>query len=204
MRAWPRVVGLLVLGAGSARAESPAEAEARANFVEAQKLFDVARYGEALAAFEKSYELSRYPALIYKIALCQDQLGRVADAIGSYTKYLDAAPDSPRKAGIETRLRTLRALPPAIAPPTPAPPPAPDRAPDSTMILPVTPALMIVARPAVPAVTVERQRPTPLYRRWWLWTTVGVAAAGLAVGLGVGLTAGRFSANFPEQGPGAH
>jgi hypothetical protein len=28
----------------------------------------------------------------------------------------------------------------------------------------------------------------PLYRQWWLWTTVGVVVAGVAVGLGVGLS----------------
>ena len=28
---------------------------------------------------------------------------------------------------------------------------------------------------------------TPVYKTWWLWSAVGVAAAGLAIGLGVGL-----------------
>src|SRR5689334_6368244 len=44
-------------------------------------------------------------------------------------------------------------------------------------------------------------RPKPLYKRWWLWTTVGVASAALAVGLGVGLTAGgsHFSSTLPDH-----
>ena len=29
---------------------------------------------------------------------------------------------------------------------------------------------------------------TPVYKKWWLWTIVGVVIAGGAVGLGVGLT----------------
>ncbi len=29
---------------------------------------------------------------------------------------------------------------------------------------------------------------TPVYKKWWLWTIVGVVVAGGAVGLGVGLT----------------
>jgi tetratricopeptide (TPR) repeat protein len=37
-------------------------------------------------------------------------------------------------------------------------------------------------------VEVERKS-TPVYKKWWLWTIVGVAAVGLGVGLGVGLTA---------------
>lgn len=28
---------------------------------------------------------------------------------------------------------------------------------------------------------------TPVYRKWWLWTAVGVAAAGIALGVGLGV-----------------
>ena len=31
------------------------------------------------------------------------------------------------------------------------------------------------------------QTPPALYRRWWLWTAVGVAAAGLATGIAMGV-----------------
>jgi hypothetical protein len=37
--------------------------------------------------------------------------------------------------------------------------------------------------------------PKPLYKRWWLWTTVGIVAAGVGVGLGVGLSP-RTEAGF--------
>jgi tetratricopeptide (TPR) repeat protein len=43
--------------------------------------------------------------------------------------------------------------------------------------------------PVVIEKPVEKPKPTPVYKRWWLWTTVGlVVAAGVGVGLGVGLT----------------
>jgi tetratricopeptide (TPR) repeat protein len=47
-----------------------------------------------------------------------------------------------------------------------------------------------VARPVVvEQQPVEKPRPQPIYKKWWLWTTVGlVVAAGVGVGLGVGLT----------------
>jgi hypothetical protein len=44
---------------------------------------------------------------------------------------------------------------------------------------------------------------TPLYKRWWLWTTVGVVVAGAGVGLYFGLTANRFSPTLPDFGPGS-
>jgi hypothetical protein len=46
-------------------------------------------------------------------------------------------------------------------------------------------------------------RPTPLYRRWWLWTAVGAVTVGTAVGLAVGLSAPHgFSSTLPDFGPG--
>src|SRR5262245_9507675 len=95
------VLAVVMLLAIPARAESPAEQEARLHYTAGQKLFDQARYAEALAEFEQSYALSKYPALIYKIALCQDQLGRSGDALASYESYLKADPQSQRRAGIE-------------------------------------------------------------------------------------------------------
>jgi tetratricopeptide (TPR) repeat protein len=166
---------LLVL-AGGARAESPAETEARERYNKAQKLADRAEWAEALGEFERSYALTHYPAILYRIALCQEQLRRPADALASYRKYLEDDPKSERRAGVEAKIRELeRELAPPVAPanvvvvtPHPAPPPR-----------------------------------TPVYRRWWLWTVVGVAAAGtaLGVGLGVGLS-NRFDADLGSFGPG--
>ena len=45
---------------------------------------------------------------------------------------------------------------------------------------------------------------TPLYKRWWLWTTVGVVAAGAGVGLYFGLTANHFAPTLPDFGPGSN
>ncbi len=41
-----------------------------------------------------------------------------------------------------------------------------------------------------PPLVAEKPAPraTPLYKKWWLWTTIAVAAAGTAIGLGVGLS----------------
>jgi hypothetical protein len=41
-----------------------------------------------------------------------------------------------------------------------------------------------------PAVTAHASEKTPVYKKWWLWTIVGVVVVGVAVGAGVGATAG--------------
>jgi Tetratricopeptide repeat len=59
--------------------------------------------------------------------------------------------------------------------------------------------------PAIAATARTDRKGAPVYKKWWLWTAVGVVAAGAAVGLGVGLTArSGSSTSIPDLGPGAH
>lgn len=68
-------------------------------------------------------------------------------------------------------------------------------------------ARRVVARagePLVPLVVEIRERvedPTPLRSEWWLWTAVGVVAAGVALGVGVAV-AGRETAPAGTLQPG--
>jgi hypothetical protein len=170
------VVAGVLLAALAARAESPAEQEAKQHFLTGQKAFDAARWSDALAEFKASYALSKYPALIYKIALCHDQLGEPEAALAAYEQYLREDPQTQRRAGVEERIGRLERQLAKPAPPrrVETPPPV-----------------------ATPAVRVEAHT-TPLYKKWWLWTIVGVAVAGgVAVGLGVGLTQGGVSRDYP-------
>jgi tetratricopeptide (TPR) repeat protein len=184
-------IAAFLLLSTTALAESPVEKEARERYSAAQKLFDQARYEEAAAEFQKSYELSRYPAILHKIALSYDQLGNLDKAIEFYQKYLDADPKSERRAGIEARIAKLKEQQQPAPSPTPTAPPAAVVAPQATAVT------------AAPA-----PRKTPVYKKWWLWTIVGVAAAGLAVGLGVGLappsspTPSSFNPTLGRVGPG--
>ena len=57
---------------------------------------------------------------------------------------------------------------------------------------PTPPAQTLAANPVLVAaptdVAVHRElRHTPLYKKWWLWTVVGVVAAGAAIGIGVAI-----------------
>jgi hypothetical protein len=47
---------------------------------------------------------------------------------------------------------------------------------------PATAAPQLVTAPRPPT-----RRTTPLYKRWWLWSTVGAVAVGLGLGIGLGL-----------------
>jgi hypothetical protein len=44
-----------------------------------------------------------------------------------------------------------------------------------------------VSLAAAPSESPAQERATPVYKRWWLWTVVGVAVVGIGLGVGLGL-----------------
>jgi tetratricopeptide (TPR) repeat protein len=179
------VVALLLLSV-AARAESPLEQEARQHYNKGQKLFDASDYASAASEFRKAFELTHYPAILYRVALCEDQSGRFDEALRLYVEYLERDPQSDRRTTVEARIATLRQLAEqnrAESPPT-----------------------VVAASTPAPAPAAPPPKPRPLYKRWWLWTAVVLAAGAIAVGVGVGVTQSRsltlsnFNPNLPAQG----
>lgn len=135
--------------------------------------FEHGRYQEAIAEFRRAYELKAEPIFLYDIARCYRQLGISDRALFFYERYQAAAPDAPNRDELDRVIAELnRDLKSNGAAPTPDLPP-PDR------VLPPSEDTRLAAltfddRP--PA-----ESPQPLWRRWWVWTALGVVAAGAAV-----------------------
>lgn len=118
----------LVLGtAAVAQAQDATDEEARANFEAGRIAFADARFADALPYFERAYELSHRPELLYNIGICQDRLGHDAEALEAFEGYLEAIPDADNRSEVEQRIRTARERvtrgsgtppPPASADPT--------------------------------------------------------------------------------------
>jgi tetratricopeptide (TPR) repeat protein len=98
-------------GAGPSLVEaqgSSEDAEARANFEAGRVAFADARFGDALPYFERAYELSERPELLYNIGICRDRLGLDAEALAAFEGYLAAVPDAENRAEVEQRIATAR------------------------------------------------------------------------------------------------
>ncbi len=92
--------------------------------------------------------------------------------------------------------RQANRMPPQGVDPRPEPvaTPAPVAAPPSAVA------------PTEPVAAVDSAvKPKPVYKKWWLWTIVGVVVVGGAVGAGVGiaLSGASFKKTLPDTGPGA-
>jgi len=180
------VVALVLAVGAPAAARDTDPTPAREAFDEAERLYQLGRFEEAIASYEKAYALDAQPAFLYNIALAHrrqfeidkkpEHLRRAREL---YRNYLRLEPTTPRRAAIERTIDELGARLEKESKPPPPPPrlTAPPEAP--------TPALI-----AVPAA----EPPHRSTAGWWI---AGGAAVVAGVVLVVLLTRGGSGTDGP-------
>jgi tetratricopeptide (TPR) repeat protein len=128
------------------------DAEAHALYEAGATAFRGGRYDDALQDFQRAYDLSHRPGLLYNIGQCHDRLRHDVEALAAFEQYVQEMPDAPQRPEIEGRLPALReaaereraareaaqtqetptVTEPPPAEPTPPPPPAAHHDPDVT------------------------------------------------------------------------
>ena len=187
----------LLLGGVAQATGTPAERQrARELFREAQQHYKLAEYPQALDGFKEVYRLLEDPTLLFNLAQCYRQLNKKEEAIHFYRTYLHDAPNVPNHASVEQIVASLekalrdeqavRSAPPQATIETPGA--ANGNAPPPTVVTPA-PAPTLTPAPELTATSTAPPEKPPVYKRWWLWTTVAaVVVVGAGVGLGIGLT----------------
>jgi len=82
---------LVIVPCSHALAQKPAKGEqkeADRHFKSGVALYKEAKYGEALAEFERAYEIAPHPLVLYNIAGCHRELSHYADAVKFYNRFL--------------------------------------------------------------------------------------------------------------------
>jgi tetratricopeptide (TPR) repeat protein len=198
------VLAVLLALAAPASAETAKEAYNRG-----LSLYAAGKYQEAADSFLAAYRLKPKPLILFNVGQAYRKQGSFDQALTYYRRFLDEAPPAER-APLEEEVRKYvheieaeqalkrslvdkadtdeankLAFPKRTEPaPTPAPPPAVTPAPAPVPVpAPAAAPVAIAAAPAADSAPAH----TPVYKKWWLWTAVGVVAAGVAVGVGVGV-----------------
>ena len=151
-------------------ASLPADAEIDEHVAQGHRLYQLGRYQEAIAEYRRAYELRADPPFLFQIAESYRQLGATEQALFYYDRYLAGAADGSDRDAAEERVSELERLRarPAVA---------------------TAPSLI-----AAPGTGATAKPPTPVWRRWWVWTAIGAA---LAAGVTVAALAGRSESTIP-------
>lgn len=175
---------VLYLGGASANAQPTNTSTAKAESEFDQQLqmaaahYEQGRYQDSILALQNAYELQPLPRLLCNIGQAYRKLGNHRAAVAQYDLCLKSDPeiDPTYRAEVESyiaeRRQTWAAKSRAGATESP-------KAGSGTPP---------VDKGAVTQPCSSPTAQTPVYKKWWLWTIVGVVVAGGAVGLGVGLT----------------
>jgi len=161
-----------------AAAAKPADVEVDEHVAQGHRLYQLGRYQEAIAEYRRAYELRAEPQFLFQIAESYRQLGASEQALFYYDRYLAGAPTGADRDTAEervTELESLRARPPS----------------------PTTPGL--VGTPGPGPTEGAKKQPKPLWRRWWLWTAIGVA---VAAGATAAALSGRSETPVPSTALG--
>lgn len=146
------------------------------------------RYADALGLYQAAYEKVPDPLLLVLRGRSFFKLGQPERALDLYRAALPQLKNEAERSDAEQFIRqaeeaarakvgttgsasatTTASAPNLLAPPA------------------TTPSFALTA--AVPGTesTKPRAADQPVYKRWWFWTLVGVAAAGVATGIGLGI-----------------
>jgi tetratricopeptide (TPR) repeat protein len=189
----------LITIAGPAHADD--KSAARDLYREAMRLYDVGEYRQSLEDFKKAYLRFEEPAFLFNMAQCYRQIGDKAEAVRTYRSYLRKVPDLPNRDQIERLISSLETAihedqqraseAGAKSPKQPTTQPTPTTG--TSQPAPAPPKSIDLRVQSASSAPVHARK--PIYRRWWLWTGLGVIAAGVGVGLGVGLAPRTLNAS---------
>jgi tetratricopeptide (TPR) repeat protein len=178
-------------------AQGAKKAEARRQFERGNLLYAQGRYDLAIEALKAGYALDDRPDFLYALGQAERRRGDCAAALSYYQAYLETAPSAPRA---EATLLLMQRCNGPVAPAAPVVPAPAARPPVEAPAPAAKPSVEVprAAREAGPATAAARAK--PVYKRWWLWTTlVGVVAVGVGVGVGVALwQRSSFDSTLPD------
>jgi tetratricopeptide (TPR) repeat protein len=196
MRSW--ICFLVLISCVTATAHADHRDASLQAFRRGSQHYKLGEYKEALAEFKSAFRHREDPSYLYNIAQCERQLGLREDAVREYKMFLAESADAARKddargmiARLEEEIAAERAAKDAAERAARADAERAAKA-DAERAAKADAERAAAAQHAQDLALTSTAPPpkahTPGYKKWWVWTIVGVAAAGAAAGLAVGLT----------------
>jgi len=208
-------------------------AQARVLAQEATTHYAVGEFTQSAEKYQSAYKLKPDPALLYNAAQAYRMAGNNDKALLLYKNYVMFYPNEKNVPNVQQQITKLQEAiaaqhkaqtqpptttePPssgAVTPPAAsavaATPPAAEPAPGSPVAPPPAAAVPAAAPTAAPAASLvaapapAASNEEPIYKKWWVWTAVGVVALGGLITV-IALSSGSSQPwnTAPDLGPGA-
>lgn len=142
----------------------------KAHYDEARKAYKEKRYDEAYKEYKAGYERRQAPWLLINVGRSLQRLGRNKEALDYYQRYLKADPN-PKP---ETVTKVNEYIEQVKAGIVDEPEPKPEAKPQPVGGQPQ----VGTAQSSSGGASATEPEKTPIYKKWWLWTIVGVVVAG--------------------------
>jgi len=152
--------------------------EVKLHYQRATRAYDLQKYQEAIDEYQKAYEISGDPPMLYNIAQAYRLADQPAEAVRYYRRFLQRMPNARNREDVERKIADQEKLAEQrkkVEPVTPPPPPPP----------PTKPPPIVEVKPPPPPVVTPPPPPPPLApepshaRAVVGWSLIG---AGLVVG----------------------
>lgn len=108
MTSWVLSILCLLTAPGWAHAQDGGDEEARALYAAGEVAYDEGRFEDALTQFQRAYELSGRPELLYNVGLAATNAGDERTALAALERYIAEIPDAPNRGIVEGRIANLR------------------------------------------------------------------------------------------------
>ena len=145
---------LAISGRAHAQLTPAQKQEVRDHYDKAVRAYDVQKFGEAVDEYQKTYEISGDPAMLFNVAQAYRLNGQPQEAVFYYRRYLERSPLAPNRTDVEQKiadlektLETTRKAAPVV-PPAPTSPPA--TVPSPPAAAPVAPGTTVTPPAAAP------------------------------------------------------
>jgi tetratricopeptide (TPR) repeat protein len=177
--------------ASSAVAQAPQTTEAREHYRKGTAAYNLGKYANAAEEYERAYEITLDPALLFNVAQSYRLAGDNKKALLTYKSYLRSAPTGDRRELAEAKVRELEAEKNGNYEATPASvPPLVDKPMDHDVsAAPAAPVPPAHADESSTRLMLDDKVPPPadsssITHRWIFWAGIGtVVAAGVVAAI---------------------
>jgi tetratricopeptide (TPR) repeat protein len=161
----PALTGLVLLAApapAQAQMTQAQKDEVKLHYQRATRAYDLQKYQEAIDEYQKAYEISGDPPMLYNIAQAYRLADQPAEAVRYYRRFLQRMPNARNRDDVERKIadqekiaEERRKSEPVTPPPPPAtkPPPIVEVKPPPPVAPPVTPPAVTPPTQPVPEIS---------------------------------------------------